>query len=75
MYSKLKPIFKKGERTYPKLYQPVSHLSLVSEIIEKPIHFQIEGYLHEKKLIYMCQSVFRINHSTCICLAHLIDFV
>ena len=43
--AKLKPIFKKSERTDPKNYLPMSLLPLVSKIIETSIHFQIEGYL------------------------------
>ena len=73
--AKLKPIFKKGERIHPKNYRPISVLPLVSKIIEKSIHFQIEDYLNKKKLIYMYQSGFRTNHSTDLCLAQLIDFV
>ena len=51
--AKLKPIFKKGARTDPKNYRPISLLPLVSKIIEKSIHFQIEDYLNKKKLICM----------------------
>ena len=65
--AKLKPIFKKGARTDPKNYRPISLLPLVSKIIEKSIHFQIEDYLNKKKLIYMYQSGFRMNHSTDLC--------
>ena len=50
--AKLKPIFKKGARTDPKNYRPVSLLPLVSKISEKSIQFQIEDYLNKKKLIY-----------------------
>ena len=60
--AKLKPIFKKGARTDPKNYRPISLLPLASEINEKLIHFQIEDYLNKKKLIYMYQSAFRTNH-------------
>ena len=67
--AKFKPIFKKSARTDPKNYRPISLLSLVSKIIEKPIHIQIEDYLDKKKLIYMYQSCFKTNHSTGICLA------
>ena len=73
--AKLKPIFKKGARTDLENYRPISLLPVVSEIIEKSIHFQIEAYLNKKKLIYMYQSGFRTNHSTDLCLAQLIDFV
>ena len=75
LHTTLKPIFKKGARTDPKNYRPVSLLPLVSKIIEKSIHFQIEDFLNKKKLIYMYQSGFRTNHSTDLCLAQLIDFV
>ena len=73
--AKLKSVFKKGARTDPKNYRPISFLPLVSKIIEKSIHFQIEDFLNKKKLIYMYQSGFRTNHSTDLCLAQLIDFV
>ena len=54
--AKLKPMFKKGARTDPKNYRPISLLPLVSKTTEKSIHFQIEDYLKKKKLIYMYQS-------------------
>ena len=73
--AKLKPIFKKGARADPKNYRLISLLPLVSKIIEKIIHFQIESYLNKKKLIYMHQPGFRTNHSTDLCLAQLTDFV
>ena len=73
--AKLKPIFKKGARTDPKNYRPISLLPLVSKIIEKSIRFHIEDFLNKKKLIYMYQSGLRTNDSTDLCLAQLIDFV
>ena len=36
--AKLKPLFKKGSRTDPKNFRPMSLLLLVSKIIEKVIH-------------------------------------
>ena len=72
--AKLKLMFKKGARTDPKNYRPISLLPLVSKIIEKSINFQYEDFLNKKKLIYMYQSGFRTNHSTDLCLAQLVDF-
>ena len=42
----LKPILKKGARTDSPNYRPIIFLPLVSKIIEKSIHFQIEDYLN-----------------------------
>ena len=50
---KLKPIFKKGARTDPKNYHPISLLPLVSKIIEKSIHFQIETSLIRETNLYV----------------------
>ena len=53
--AKLKPIFKKCARTAPKNGRLISLLPLVSKIIEKSIHFQIEGYL--KKKLSTCRTI------------------
>ena len=50
-------------------------MSVVSKIIEKSIHLQIEDYLKKIKLIYMYQSGYRANHASDFCLAKLIDFI
>ena len=60
--AKLKPKFKKGARTDPKNYRPISLLPLVSKIIQKSIHFQIENFLNKKKL-YASVRI-QENHST-----------
>ena len=36
--AKLKPLFKKGSKTAPKNYRPISLLPLILKIIEKLIH-------------------------------------
>ena len=64
--AKVKPKFKKGARTDPKNYRPISLLLLVLKIIKKSIHFQIEDNLNKKNLIYMFisqtseQSIYQI---------------
>ena len=69
---KLKSVFKKGARTDPKNYRPISLLPLLSKTIEE----SIEDYLNKKKLICMYQSDFRTNHhSIDLFLAQLTDFV
>ena len=44
--AKMKPLFKKGSKTEVKNYRPISLLPLVSKIIEKIIHSQVESFLH-----------------------------
>ena len=38
--AKLTPLFKKGSKTDPKNYRPISLLPLISILIEKAIHIQ-----------------------------------
>ena len=67
--SKLKPLFKKGSRTDPKNYRPISLLPLISKIFERAIHDQLQHFLEENKILYKYQSGFRKNHSTNTCLS------
>ena len=73
--AKVKPLFKKGSKTDPKNYRPISLLPLVSKIIEKVIHDQTQNYLTENKILYEYQSGFRPNHSTDFALSFLNDKV
>ena len=50
--AKLKPLFKKGSRTAPKNYCPISLLPLISKIIEKVIHDQMQKYLDDYNILY-----------------------
>ena len=59
--SKLKPLFKKGSRTDPKNYRPISLLPLISKIFERAIHDQLQHFLEENKILYKYQSGFRKN--------------
>ena len=67
----LKPQFKKGSKTDPKNYRPISLLPLVSKIIEKNIHDQTQRFLDKNDIIYRYQSGFRKFFSTNSCLSYL----
>ena len=73
--AKLTPLFKKGFKTEPKNYRPISLLLLISKLIEKAIHIQTEEYLDKNSLIYKFQSGFMKNLSTDSCLVHLTDYI
>ena len=69
--AKLKPLFKRGSKTDPKNYHPISLLPLISKIIEKIIHDQTQNFLDKNNVIYRYQSGFRTFHSTDSCLSYL----
>ena len=69
--AKLKPLYKKGTKTDPKTFRPISLLPIVSKIFEKVIHDQTMEYLTDKDILYKYQSGFRKNHSTDTSLSYL----
>ena len=69
--AKLKPLFKKGSKTLPKNYHPISLLPLILKIFEKVVHDQTQAFLDENKILYKFQSGFRRNFSTDSCLSYL----
>ena len=71
----MKPLFKKGSTTDPKNYRPISLLPLISKILEKVIHDQVQQYLDRNNILYRYQSGFRAKHSTNSCLSYLTDKV
>ena len=72
-HAKVKPLFKKNKKTEVENYRPVSILCIVSKILERAVHKQLEEYLIENNLLYSHQSGFRKGHSTDTCLINLMD--
>ena len=56
--AKLKPLFKRGSKSNPSNYRPISLLPLISKIIEKLIHEETSSFLSNNELIYNYQSGF-----------------
>ena len=50
--AKVKPLFKKGSKTDPQNYCPISLLPLLSKITEMIFHVQTEEFLSKNKLLY-----------------------
>ena len=71
--AKLKPFFRKGSKTNPSNYRPISLLPLIFKIIEKLIHEQTSSFLSNNEILYNNQSGFRKNHLTDSCLTFLHD--
>ena len=56
--AKVKPLFKKGSKTDPQNYRPISLLPLLSKITERIVHDQTKEFLSKNKLLYRFQSGF-----------------
>ena len=73
--AKLLPLYKKGCKTDPKNYRPISLLPLVSKVFEKIVHNQTQSFLDENNILYNSQSGFSKKYSTDSCLGLLTDKV
>ena len=73
--ARVKPLFKKNERSEVGNYRPVSILSVASKILERAVYVQLESYLRENDILYGFQSGFRGSFSTDTCLTHLTDHI
>ena len=62
------PLFKKGSRLDPGNYRPVSILSVLSKVLERAVHSQLNDYLSKRGLLLENQSGFRGGYSTDACL-------
>ena len=70
---KLKPLYKKGSKTDPENFRPISLLPLISKVIERILYDQVDNSLFQNNILYDYQSGFRKNHSTDLCLFFLND--
>ena len=58
------PLYKSGGRENTDKYRPISILSVLSNILEKIVNFQLQQYLKKFDLLSPAQSGFRQHHST-----------
>lgn len=66
------PIFKKGSKTLPSNYRPISLTSVVCKLLETLIRDKLVNHLEENKLLRNTQHGFRNKRS---CLTNLLDFL
>ena len=71
--AKVMPLFKKGSKTDPSNYRPISLLPLLSKVFERFVLNQTEEFLSLNKVLYDYQSGFRKNYSKDTCLYFLND--
>ena len=46
------PLYKKNSKSKVGNYRPVSILTVMSKMLEKTVHKQLENYLRSEKLLY-----------------------
>ena len=57
-------IYKKGDKSLPSNYRPISLISCVGKIMERVIYKYVFSHLQRNKLIYEYQSGFLPKYST-----------
>ena len=62
--AKLKPLFKKGSKTDPRNYRPISLLPLMSKELERIVHEQTIDFLDKHNILCKFQSGFGKDNST-----------
>ena len=73
--AKIKPLFKKGNRSLFNNYRPVSLLPCISKVIERVIFNQLYTYFTENNLLCANQYGFRKKHSTELAGIELVDHI
>ena len=62
--SNVLPLHKKGDKSQPSNYRPISLLSNIAKLQERIVFKNIYNHLHDNNLLYKYQSGFLPNHST-----------
>ena len=71
--SKIKPLFKSGDKSLFSNYRPISLLPSLSKIFERVIFDQLLGYFTNNNLLCLDQFGFRPGHSTELAALRLVD--
>ena len=74
-FAKVRPLYKKNYKTEVENFRPISILCILSKILEKAVHVQLEKYLTDNNILYSYQSGFRKGYSTDSCLINLLDYI
>ena len=71
--ARVKALFKKGDKSEPNNYRPISILPSVSKVFEKLLLKQLYKYFTENSLLFSHQYGFRKGHSTEHAVLELVD--
>jgi len=66
-------VFKKGDRSQPSNYRPISLLSIFDKLLEKLMFNRLISYLERDSILSNYQFGFRKNHSTFLALIDVVE--
>lgn len=73
--SVVKPLHKKGDKTDPNNYRPISILSVFSKVFEKAMLARLNNFLEKYRILNNSQFGFRKNSSTSLACFHLVKYI
>lgn len=71
--AKVSPVYKKGDKTEPGNYRPISVLSVISKVFEKLVNNRLVKFLEKHNILYKHQYGFREKHSTKLSVINLVN--
>ena len=71
--AKVVALYKKGSRSVPDNYRPISLLNSIGKILEKVVFNQMMSFIKKHEILYSLQFGFREKHSTSHALINLTD--
>ena len=71
--ARVSPLYKKGSKTDPGNYRPISVLPIVSKVFEKLVNMRLLKFLEKYDLLFKHQYGFREKHSTKLSLISLVN--
>ena len=71
--AKVIPVYKKGDKSQPGNYRPISLLSVFDKVLEKLICKRLCDFLQFHNILYKFQFGFRKHHSTVLAIMEVID--
>lgn len=74
-FSKIIPIFKKGDQNLAENYRPIAIVPVISKVIESCIMDQLYCYFESNRLIYKHQFGFRPKYSTSMAVESVVDII
>ena len=73
--AKVSPVYKKGDKTLPQNYRPISLLSTFSKLLEKLIKQRLLNFLNKCRIITKQQHGFISNKSTTTATCELVNYI